>query len=308
MVPIFYRDVPDEAIPEALGRFQRIDFGDGDQFDSKFTTLIAALDTDLPWVQAHTRLLTRAKEWEREVKDRSFLLRGKDLREAERWVAKSTEKDPKPTTLHSQYILASRQAATKMQRIIIGAVAVALLIAVGLAIYAFREQGVAVKNAARATEQEGIAKINERKAKEQEATAKTNERRAEEQERIAKQETATAQRNERESRARELTAYATESLIEDPEKSILLGIQAVSATFRFGQPPVPAAEQALHQAILSSQLRVTLRGCLSGSWGEWPSVPMASASPPPVMTGPFRYTRSTPANCSTLLAAASPAC
>lgn len=211
MVPIFHRTVPDEAIPDALGKFQRIDFGDGDRFDARFAALLTALDTDLAWVQAHTRLLTRAKEWEREAKDSSFLLRGKDLREAEQWVAKSAEKEPKPTTLHSQYILASRQLATKTQRIIFEAVAVAFLIAVGLAIYAFRQKNV-------------------------------------------------AERNARESRGRELAASAAGSLSNDPEKSVLLGEQAVNATLSFGEPPVPAAEDVLHQAILSFRLRRTLRG------------------------------------------------
>jgi hypothetical protein len=149
MVPIFYRSVPDEAIPGALGKFQRIDFGDNDDFDSKFAALIAALDTDLAWVQIHTRLLTRAKEWEREAKESSFLLRGKDLREAEQWVAKSAEKEPAPTTLQSQYILASRQAATRLQRIVIGAVAAAFVIAAGLAIYAFIQKNVAEDQLAR---------------------------------------------------------------------------------------------------------------------------------------------------------------
>ena len=69
-----------------------------------------------------------------------------------------------------------------------------------------------------------------------------------------------AQERERESKARELAAISTEGLSEDPEKSILLGMQAVNATLRFGQPPVPAAEDALHQAILSSPVRLTLRG------------------------------------------------
>ena len=147
MVPIFHRPVPDEAIPEALGRLQRIDFTDREDFDSKFAALIAALDTDLDWVQDHTRLLTRAKEWDREGKDSSFLLRGRDLREAERWVAESAEKEPKPTTLHSQYIPASRQVANKMQRIVIGAVTLALAVALGLAIYAFRQKNVAQRNA-----------------------------------------------------------------------------------------------------------------------------------------------------------------
>ncbi len=68
MVPIFYRPVPDEAIPETLGKFQRINFGDNDNFDSKLAALISAIDIDLAWVQMHTRLLTRAKEWEREAK------------------------------------------------------------------------------------------------------------------------------------------------------------------------------------------------------------------------------------------------
>ena len=67
-----------------------------------------------------------------------------------------------------------------------------------------------------------------------------------------------AQRNARESRARELAAFSSESLNDDPERSVLLAIQAVNATFRFSQPPVPEAEDALHQAILSSQVRMTL--------------------------------------------------
>ena len=154
IVPIFYQPVPDDDIPEAVAKFQRIDFGGSDGFDAKFAKLIAALDTDLDWKEAHTRLLTRAKEWARE-KDSSFLLRGKDLREAEQWMAKSAEKEPKPTTLHSQYILASRQSATKTQRIIIAAFGVAFLIAVGLSFFAFTQKNEVASRelAAKAEEQ-----------------------------------------------------------------------------------------------------------------------------------------------------------
>ena len=60
-----------------------------------------------------------------------------------RWSAKSAEIEPTPTTLQSQYILTSRQAAIKRQRIVIGAVAAALVIAVGLAIYAFIQKTLA---------------------------------------------------------------------------------------------------------------------------------------------------------------------
>lgn len=89
-------------------------------------------------------------------------------------MAKSAEREPKPTTLHSQYILASRQSATRTQRIIIGAVAVGFLIAVCLAIYAFSEKKTADANAIEASRQKDTAVKNEAKAKEQETIANTN--------------------------------------------------------------------------------------------------------------------------------------
>jgi len=137
MIPILYRAVPDDAIPDTLARFQRLEIRGDDGFDGTCVALIKALDTDLAWTQAHTRLLTRAKEWEREDKDESFLLRGKDLREGEEWVAKCADRDPKLTASQSQYIVASRQAATKRQWVVTGATGGGLLVAVGLAIYAF---------------------------------------------------------------------------------------------------------------------------------------------------------------------------
>ena len=49
--------------------------------------LVEALDTDLEWVSAHTRLLQRAVEWDNEGREGSYLLRGRDLAEAERWLS-----------------------------------------------------------------------------------------------------------------------------------------------------------------------------------------------------------------------------
>ena len=72
-----------------------------------------------------------------------------------------------------------------------------------------------------------------------------------------------AEQNARESKGRELAAVSAESLSDDPEKSILLGMQAVNATVR----PVSRAEETLHQAILSSRVRLTLRGHSDIVWG-----------------------------------------
>jgi hypothetical protein len=46
IVPIFYQPVPDKDIPEAVAKFQRIDFTGRDGFDAKLAKLVAALDTD----------------------------------------------------------------------------------------------------------------------------------------------------------------------------------------------------------------------------------------------------------------------
>ena len=115
-----------------------------------------------------------------------------------------------------------------------------------------RQQGIAERNSAESWRQQGIAMGNAGEAKYQEGIAVSNAIEAKKQQGIA-------EKNARESRARELAAYATESLSDDPGKSVLLGAHAVNATVQFGEPPVPAAENTLHLAILSSAVRLTLR-------------------------------------------------
>src|SRR5215472_5768226 len=97
LVPIVHRDVAADAVPKSLGELNWIFFRDSDDFEEATGTLIRALDTDLNWVRAHTRLLTRAIEWENKGKGNSFVLRGDDLRSAERWHAESrAQKDRQP--------------------------------------------------------------------------------------------------------------------------------------------------------------------------------------------------------------------
>src|SRR5438034_1055847 len=138
MVPIVARDVNADTVPEALAKLNWIFFRDGDDFGTATDTLISALDTDLKWVHAHTRLLTRAVEWNANGRNNSFVLRGDDLRSAERWLAEAgAEKDRQPTALQTEYIIASRKAAARRQRITLGAVTFGFVIAVVLAVLAF---------------------------------------------------------------------------------------------------------------------------------------------------------------------------
>ncbi|HEY9676050.1 MAG TPA: TIR domain-containing protein [Waterburya sp.] len=117
LVPIVHQDVGYDNVHPELARLNWIFFREDDDFDSAFTKLIAALETDLTYVRAHTRLLVRAKEWENAGHDRSFLLRGSDLEQAEQWLAQGASEQPQPTPLHREYINASRIAETEHEQV-----------------------------------------------------------------------------------------------------------------------------------------------------------------------------------------------
>jgi tetratricopeptide (TPR) repeat protein len=151
MVPIVARDVDAKAVPEPLAKLNWIFSRASDDFETAAGSLVSALDTDLEWVHAHTRLLTRAIEWEANKKSNSFVLRGEDLRSAEQWLAQAgTEKDRQPTALQTEYIIASRKAAARRQRITLGAVTFGFVVAIALAIVAFFARQEAVKQGAKA--------------------------------------------------------------------------------------------------------------------------------------------------------------
>lgn len=152
LIPVIARHVEDSEVPEALAKLNWICCREDDDFEKALDQLIAALDTDLEWVHAHTRLLTRALEWQAKGKNNSFALRGDDLREAEQWLTESgSGKEPKPTVLQTAYIIASRNAATQIQRKIIAGVSLFALVAVVLAIIAAVEKRHATAAAGRAT-------------------------------------------------------------------------------------------------------------------------------------------------------------
>ena len=154
LVPIVAREVDAAAVPEPLAKLNWIFCRDADDFEKATDTLISALDTDLKWVRGHTRLLTRAIEWDANGKNNSFVLRGEDLRSAEQWLAEAgTEKERQPTALQTEYIIASRKAAARRQRITLGAVTFGFIVAFVLAIVALIARQEAIKQEAKAKDQ-----------------------------------------------------------------------------------------------------------------------------------------------------------
>ena len=155
IVPILRRDVDARAAPEAIRRLNWAFFRDRDDFVDSFTSLTTAMGTDLDLLRLHTRLLRRAREWESKDQDKSLLLRGSDLGEAEEWLgASSAGQEPAPTPLHTRFIVTSRKAAVSRQRTTLGAIGVALVVAVVLSIYALVQRSQAIRQAQVATSRE----------------------------------------------------------------------------------------------------------------------------------------------------------
>src|SRR5436309_3263957 len=82
----------------------------------------------------------RATEWDRNGRDRSYLLSGSDLAQAESWLTEEgAERIPQPVVMQREYVAAGRQAATRRQKRLLGGVSAALIVSIGLAIFAFIE-------------------------------------------------------------------------------------------------------------------------------------------------------------------------
>ena len=115
-----------------------------DDFPQAFQVLLTAMATDLDHVRAHTRLLLKALEWEGRGQDKSLLLRGGELKRSEEWLATSRDRDPAPTPLMVQFLLAGREAATVRQRLTLSSVSFALVVTLALAVatyFLYREAG-----------------------------------------------------------------------------------------------------------------------------------------------------------------------
>ena len=150
IVPIAIDDARPEDAPPALRELNWIWRREGDDREAALAALSTALDTDLDWARAHTRLLVRAVDWDSR-KDGSLLLRGKDLAEAERVLAANAGKDPRPTELQVHYLQESRRGARKRQRTLLGSVTIALGVSVVLGVLALLQRNDARSATRKAT-------------------------------------------------------------------------------------------------------------------------------------------------------------
>jgi hypothetical protein len=80
LIPILYREAKDRSnVPTEISHLNWIYFNTPDVFDQSYRKLLETVDTDLEMLRQQTRLLMRAKDWEKKGHSASLLLRGDEL-------------------------------------------------------------------------------------------------------------------------------------------------------------------------------------------------------------------------------------
>ena len=162
IVPVVRRDADGAKVPDVAAALNWIFLRDGDDFDAGIGQLVSALEQDLDHVRTHTRLGVAATRWDAGGREPSQLLRGEELAAAEGWLVAGADKQPAPTQLQREYVLASRQAASRRQRTVIAGVTFALVVAVALAVVALIQRSNAIheRNVAYARQLDAEAQNN----------------------------------------------------------------------------------------------------------------------------------------------------
>jgi WD40 repeat protein len=283
LIPVIYQDVKEKTIAgewfekdwenraranwQAIKHLNWLFFREQDDFDTAFHDLIATLDTDLDYVKAHTRLLVRAREWEINGHNRSYLLSGDDLRSAEEQLAESGGKEPKPTALQTHYILTSRQMTNLRQRNLLAGVSVALVVTGLLAILSFglfrqsesnltlaqsrgtevaQQAAISDAHAATAVAAQGTAVFEQQRAEDNAATAIAEGERANQEARVAL--------------ARQVSAQALNLMDEQEDLALLLSVEGFriwdSAESRDTLLTVLQANPSLERSLRNHETRV----------------------------------------------------
>lgn len=188
-----------------------------DDFKGTIPQLVSAIQTDLGWVQQHTRLLERATEWDRKNRSNSYLLQGEDLEDGEKWMTGSTEhKSREVIPLQAEYISASRKNAVQRQRNLTIGIGLVLVVSILLGVFALFQWNSSIKN-------EKLAKDNAQAAAASEKIALTQQAIA-----VEKQEEAIKSENEAKAQRSAAQAGAYKEKPGQLDTSTLLALEALS--------------------------------------------------------------------------------
>ncbi len=236
----------------------------------EWPTLQEWLSQNREALRLHRRLGEAAQAWEKSNRDPSDLYRGARLVQTLEW-AKANEQEQSP--LEREFLDAAKQqqeheeAEREAQRQ--RELQAARRLAEAEAKRAEEQSRAAHRLQQRAVYLAGalvVAAVLAFAALLLAGRASQSEQVAVKQQAIAETERQTAEEERRTAFVRELSVNAVNNLSTDPERSILLALQAVSISTANGRPVMREAEEALHRAVQASRVQLTLRGHTAGLW------------------------------------------
>ncbi len=216
LIPILYRRKEQgQKVPKEISKTNWVYMRPEDNFKETLPKLVEAINTDLGWVQQHTKTLGQAVEWETKNRNSSFLLNGTELKEAETWMANgSTHSNRIVLPLQAEFIGTSRTSSDRRQRVTLFGVTFLLAMSIVLSVFAWVARNDARAAQMAALTNEAIAVQKQQEASIARAAAETNQKLAEEQTSIARAQRSVAQSQIFQSRPGELdtsTLLAIES-------------------------------------------------------------------------------------------------
>jgi WD40 repeat protein len=130
VIPVMRRDVPGLSIPKGLDSANWVHFENDTDFSTGLAELTDAITSDLDVAAEHARLLDREAGWRSSGRNRSQLLRGRDLKASERFLVNApAEGSTSSTPGQREYVAASRRG--RHVRRGIGAAVLAVVVGLG---------------------------------------------------------------------------------------------------------------------------------------------------------------------------------
>lgn len=89
IIPVLFKPLDVQSIPPEIGNLQFVDLTDNRQaadYREDEKALLNALSQDAAYYKAHKHLLVKALKWQRQLRNPSILLRGRELRQTQAWL------------------------------------------------------------------------------------------------------------------------------------------------------------------------------------------------------------------------------
>jgi TIR domain len=110
LLPVIFKPVPINEIPESLSNLQFVSFDSGRGVTRPLAELADALRQDLDWIREHTRLGEIATRWDKRGRPESLLLRGDQIEAAKTWLAARNAAAPEITDAQRAFVRASEES------------------------------------------------------------------------------------------------------------------------------------------------------------------------------------------------------